>query len=88
MLEIRLQGDLDEARALLAFLTAAGAEVQAGGVRVRAEGFSHQYAVVRLPDGCWPGAPAAGPVWADSSIGVPARELPAGGRRDVRRRGR
>ena len=32
------------------FLAAAGAEVQAGGLRQRAEGFCHQYAVVRMPD--------------------------------------
>lgn len=91
-MEIRVQGDPDEARALLAFLAAAGAEVQAGGVRARPEGFSHQYAVVRLPDGSRPGTPAggadAGPVWAPSRLGVAARELPAGGRRSVRRRGR
>lgn len=97
MLEIRVQGDLAEARALLEFLAAAGAEVQAGGVRQRAEGFAHLYGVVRLPDGYQPSAAAAaasgageagpGPVWAESSVGRPRRELPAGGRA-VRRRGR
>lgn len=94
MLEIRVQGDRDEAQALLEFLAAAGAEVQTGGLRPRAEGFVHQYAVVRMPDygpaaGAAPSAAAGadGPVWAQSSVGTPRRELPAGGR-GVRRRGR
>ena len=95
MLEIRVQGDRNEAQSLLEFLAAAGAEVQAGGLRVRAEGFVHQYAVVRMPDylpstGAGPAAAADGdgPVWAESSVGAPRRELPAGGRGGVRRRTR
>jgi hypothetical protein len=91
MLEIRVQGDHAEAQALLEFLAAAGAEVQAGGLRQRAEGFVHQYAVVRMPDYQPTGTPTAasagdGPVWAESSVGRPRRELPAGGRGLRRRR--
>jgi hypothetical protein len=89
MLEIRVQGDRNEAQALLEFLAAAGAEVQAGGLRPRAEGFVHQYAVVRMPDYQPTGTPSAagdGPVWAESSVGRPRRELPAGGRGLRRRR--
>jgi hypothetical protein len=92
MLEIRVQGDRGEAQALLEFLAAAGAEVQAGGLRARSEGFVHQYAVVRMPDyrpaaGAAPAEAAAGPVWAESTVGRPRRELPAGGS-GVRRRNR
>jgi hypothetical protein len=90
MLEIRVQGDRDEAQALLEFLAAAGVEVQAGGLRARSEGFVHQYAVVRMPDYQPTGTPPAagdGPVWAESTVGRLRRELPGGGR-GVRRRDR
>jgi hypothetical protein len=80
MLQMRLEGDPAEARALYELLRAAGAQVQAGTVKARAEGFSHCYAVVALPDSD-PGP--AGPVRVTV---VQGRALPAGDRRPERRR--
>ncbi len=52
MLQIRLEGDPDEAHAFLDALRTGGvAEVQVGTVKHRREGFAHVYAVVRMPDG-------------------------------------
>lgn len=88
MLQIRVEGDPAESRALLDRLRAAGVEVQTGTVKARAEGFFHTYAMARIPDypangttgsaahGAAGGAQAA-PVRV---VAVRGRALPAGRR--------
>lgn len=79
MLQLRLEGDPAESDALLAVLAAAGVEVQVGTRKVRREGFTHTYAMARLPE---PGTPA-GPVRAHATIATPA--LPAAAAYPARR---
>lgn len=50
MLNVRLEGDPEEARAFLDALRSAGVEVAAGTTKTRSGGFSHVYATIRLPD--------------------------------------
>ncbi|MDG4756120.1 MULTISPECIES: hypothetical protein [Micromonospora] len=68
MLQIRVEGDPAEARALLDRLAGGGIEVQVGTTKDRG-GFAHVYAVLRMPD--WPAAPAAGPVRVPAVVGRP-----------------
>ncbi|WP_047892955.1 hypothetical protein [Micromonospora sp. RV43] len=69
MLQIRVEGDPAEARALLERLRGAGIEVQVGTTKNRGD-FAHVYAVVRMPD--WPAeAPAAGSVRVPVVVGRP-----------------
>lgn len=82
MLQLRVEGDPAESQALLERLTACGVEVQVGASKARREGFTHTYAVVRLPDWAAPAGPAA-PVRAYAWVDRPA--LPAGDRRPERR---
>ncbi len=81
MLQVRVEGDPAESQALLAVLAAAGVEVQVGTRKARAEGYTHTYAMVRLPDDL---AAERGPVRVQASVGSPPA-LPAAGRRPVRR---
>jgi hypothetical protein len=83
MLQMRLEGDEAEARAFLAVLAGAGAEVQVGTVKARREGFSHVYAVVRMPGYAAPPAGPAGPVRGEIVVDRPAVD---GGRRALRGR--
>jgi hypothetical protein len=85
MLQMRLEGDPAEAEAFLAVLTAHGAEVQVGTVKARREGFSHTYAVVRMPGYAAPPADRAGPVRGEIVVDRPAVD---GGRRALRGRRR
>ncbi len=68
---MRLEGDPAEARAFLAALTSAGAEVQLGTTKNRGD-YSHVYAVIRMP-GYHP-APAGdtNPVRAEATVRQPA----------------
>ncbi|MEN3308978.1 MAG: hypothetical protein V7603_5180 [Micromonosporaceae bacterium] len=66
MLQLRVEGDLSEARAFLEALAAGGLEVQTGTAKDRG-GFHHVYAVVRMP-GYASGEDAPGPVRATAVV--------------------
>jgi hypothetical protein len=83
MLQLRVEGELAEARAFLDALAGAGAEVQVGTAKDRGE-FHHVYAVIRMP-GYTPPAGDVGPVRAQATV---VRPPLAGGRRQLRGRRR
>jgi hypothetical protein len=86
MLNIRVEGDLDEALAFLERQGAIGVEVQLSTTKDRGT-FAHQYALVRMVD--WqPATPPAGPVRVSATVGRPVgggRAIEGG--RSRRRRG-
>ena len=50
MLQLRVEGGLEETLALFERMRSAGIEVQPGTAKRRREGFTHTYAVARLVD--------------------------------------
>ena len=85
MLQLRVEGDPAEARAFLEALAVDVAEVQIGTTKDRG-GFSHVYAVVRMP-GYQP-ADAEGPVQGTVGRVAVDRAGVDGGRRALRGRRR
>ncbi len=72
MLQLRIEGEVDETDTLIEALRAAGVEVQVGTRKKRREGFTHTYAVARLA----PAVDEPAPVRVPASVPRRRRQLP------------